>query len=380
MKVNCITELLPGRALERARFLDDHLAKTKTPVGPLHGLPISVKEHIGMAGLSLNGGFISFHNHTASEDAHILKILWNAGAVFYARTTQPQTLMHLETSSDYYGATVNPSNRHLTSGGSSGGEGALIGLRGSCLGIGTDIGGSISSPCANNGLYGLQPTSNRVPVAGMFASMMGQDAILPVKGPLSTSLEGVKLFMQMVLTAKPWLTEPSLVPMPWDAQAAIHAPEKPLKIAIMWSDGVVNSHSPITRALREVHDSLSKVPNVTVVDWTPWKHDYTCSIIASLYFVDGEDEDKVALEASGEPWVPLSKHILENEFTKRLGIAELWEWQNKREKYRTDYAKLWNDTGGDRIGGTEERKGTVDAILCPTGPGVAPLLNTAKWW
>lgn len=60
-------------------------------------------------------------------------ILWDAGCVFYARTTQPQTIMHLETSSNIYGRTVNPYNRDLTPGGSSGGEGALIGMRGSLL-------------------------------------------------------------------------------------------------------------------------------------------------------------------------------------------------------------------------------------------------------
>lgn len=97
-----------------------------------------------MQGLGLNAGLVSLWDNKAEEDAHILKILWNAGAVFFARTTQPQTLMHLETSSNLYGVTVNPFNRVLSSGGSSGGEGALLGLRGSCLGIGTDIGGSIS--------------------------------------------------------------------------------------------------------------------------------------------------------------------------------------------------------------------------------------------
>lgn len=111
------------------------------PLGPLHGLPISVKEHIGMKGLGLNTGYVAFWDKVAQEDAHILQILWDAGAVFHARTTQPQTMMHLETDSNLYGVTVSPYNRDLSPGGSSGGEGALIGLRGSCLGIGTDIGG-----------------------------------------------------------------------------------------------------------------------------------------------------------------------------------------------------------------------------------------------
>lgn len=140
------------KALERARYCDEYRAKTGKPLGPLHGLPISVKEHIGMKGLNQNCGFIAWADRVAPEDALILTLLHNAGCVFYARTTEPQCLMHLETASNLYGVTVNPYNRSLTSGGSSGGEGALLGLRGSCLGIGTDIGGSIRSPAANCGV------------------------------------------------------------------------------------------------------------------------------------------------------------------------------------------------------------------------------------
>ena len=94
-QVNCVTELLPDRALARAKELDAYYAEHKKTVGPLHGLPISVKEHIGMRGLGLNAGFVSWWDRVADEDAHILKILWNAGCVFYVRTTQPQTLVEL---------------------------------------------------------------------------------------------------------------------------------------------------------------------------------------------------------------------------------------------------------------------------------------------
>lgn len=215
---NCITELLPEKAIARAKFLDDYLSKHGKPVGPLHGLPISVKEHIGMKDLGLNAGFVSWWDHKGEDDALVLKILWKAGCVFYARTTQPQTLMHLETSNNLYGVTSNPYNSQLTSGGSSGGEGALVALRGSCLGLGTDIGGSVRSPSANCGLYGLRPSSYRIPVSGWSATMAGQEQIVAVLGPISTTLEGVKLFMKTVLDGKPWLSEPSLVPIPWRDQ------------------------------------------------------------------------------------------------------------------------------------------------------------------
>jgi amidase len=98
-----VTELLPKRALERASYLDNYLKTHGKPVGPLHGIPISVKEHIGMEDCDLNAGFVAWVGNHCAEDAHILQILWAAGAVFYVRTTQPQALMHLETSGNIYG-------------------------------------------------------------------------------------------------------------------------------------------------------------------------------------------------------------------------------------------------------------------------------------
>ena len=96
-----------------------------------------------MAGLRLSTGYCAWWEHRASADARVLQILHRAGAVFHARTTEPQTMMHLETDSNLWGVTVCPFDTCLSAGGSSGGEGALLGARGSCLGIGTDIGGMV---------------------------------------------------------------------------------------------------------------------------------------------------------------------------------------------------------------------------------------------
>ncbi|KAL9083098.1 MAG: hypothetical protein Q9159_005972 [Coniocarpon cinnabarinum] len=358
--------------------LDEYLAHNGKPVGPLHGLPISVKEHINMKGLGINGGYCSEYETIAEHDVHMLKILYDAGAVFYARTTQPQTVMHLETSSNLYGTTVNPFNRNLTAGGSSGGEGALLALRGSCLGIGSDIGGSIRSPAANNGLFGLRPTAYRVPCANIMMPPVGDEGIIGVYGPLSTTLEGINLFMRTVLAPSPWLTEPSLVPLPW--REDVDFLPKKLKVGVMWDDGVVKPHPPIQRALRGTVANLREAGDVEIVDWHPHQHDYAWRLIQSLYFPDGGESDKAAIARSGEPWLPLSRFILsENPYVKHLSVPELWDLVNERETYRTEYAKLWNETatGTDELG---RPTGMVDVILCPAGPSAAPLLETARYW
>lgn len=377
---NCVTELLPEKALSRAAFLDNYLKQNGKPLGPLHGLPISVKEHIGMKGLGLNAGYVAWWGKTAPEDARVLQILSRAGAVFHARTTQPQTLMHLETDSNLYGVTVNPYNTDLSAGGSSGGEGALVGARGSCLGIGTDIGGSIRNPAACNGIYGLKPTAFRTPTDGWSSTAPGADPIATVIGPLSTSLEGIKLFMKTILSAKPWLHEPALIPTSWNDSYHI-SPQQPLKIAIMWNDEVVQPHPPITRALNIMAARLATVDNITVVDWKPHLHDEAWAIISSLYFTDGGAEDAAIMAQSGEPWRPLTEWIIkENPCVKRLKMKELWYWLEEREAYRSEYAKVWNDTATTKDEETGELGGMVDAIICPVGPSVATRHNTAKYW
>lgn len=98
-QTNCVTELLPERALARAQELDDYFRDNKKPLGPLHGLPISVKEHVGMKGLALNAGLVVWADKQADDDALLLKILFRAGCVFYVRTTEPQTLVSSQTCS-----------------------------------------------------------------------------------------------------------------------------------------------------------------------------------------------------------------------------------------------------------------------------------------
>ncbi|KAF2639078.1 amidase [Massarina eburnea CBS 473.64] len=363
--VNCITELLPSRAVKQAEELDAYYREHQRPMGPLHGLPISVKEHIGFKGLRCSTGYVSQYDRIPNEDAHVLQILQEAGAVFHCRTTEPQTMMHLETDSNLWGVTNNPYNKNLTSGGSSGGEGALISLHGSPLGIGSDVGGSIRNPAANCGIYGIKPTAFRIPTDGWGYAMAGADAIDSVLGPLSTSLSGLKLFMKTIIDAQPWLTEPAVIPMPWrDYQLP---QDRPLRIGVLWHDGVVRPHPPITRALNMVTEELQR-NGIEVVDFKPHLHDEAWAIISSLYFTDGGAWDSEAIDSSGEPWRPLSKWILkDNPCVKNLSVGEMSYWLEEREAYRKEYALHWN-------------KFNVDLLLTPVGPGVAPKHNTAKYW
>ena len=235
--------------------------------------------------------------------------------------------------------------------------------------------------------------------------MFGEEQVVPVIGPMSTSIAGIKLFMQSLLDQKPWLLDPSLVNIPWKTAPLLRTDastgKRKLRVGVLADDGVVRPHPPIQRGLKSVVDALKASPpsnqdvEIEIVDFPPHNHAAAWRIIASLYFGDGGAEEREAIDASGEPWRPLSDFILkENPHVKPEGLTvkELWELTCQREGYRAEYARHWNsvNTGlpgpgqeGDAIPepldeGAEERM--VDVILAPVGPGVAPKLDGARYW
>ena len=217
-----------------------------------------------------------------------------------------------------------------------------------------------------------------MPCADILIPPVGEEGIIGVYGPLSTTLSGINLFMRTVLAPSPWLVEPSLVPLPW-RESTPFLPQK-LKVAVMYDDGVVRPHPPLQRALREAVDKLREAPDVEVVEWTPHRPEHAWRIISTLYFCDGGDPDKREIARTGEPWLPLSRWIMtENPFVRRLDVSEIFKWTGEREKYRTEYAEKWNATatGTDELG---RPTGAVDVILCPVGPGAAPPLECSKYW
>lgn len=209
--------------------------------------------------------------------------------------------MALETCSNITGTTTNPHNTALTPGGSSGGESALQALYGSPLGIGSDIGictpplcsfgdfiltprtgGSIRSPAANCGLYGLKPSTGRLPLVGCGAYVLGCETILGILGPLSPTLGGVEIFMKTIIESKPWLSDPMMLPIPWrDQESHIHRDGKKLTVGVMWTDDVVTPAPAVTRALREVVDLLRITDGVEVIEWKAFQQKEALEILVS---------------------------------------------------------------------------------------------------
>jgi len=365
-------------AVKRAEDLDAYFAEKGCTIGPLHGLPVSIKDHIMVQGLDTATGYISWCYRTvADKDAVAVNILKQAGAVIYVKTNNPQTLLSLETDNNIFGKTLNPFNRDLTPGGSSGGESALIAFHGSPLGIGTDIGGSIRLPAACTGLYGFKASVGRIPHAGLLGSHDGMDAIVGVLGPLARSARDLSLFCKVMLEYKPWLVEPPLLEIPWkeDVVNGAGLPSR-LSFGILWDDGVVKPHPPIQAALQKLKQQLLEAGH-EVIDWVPIDHKYAWELITKLYFLDGGEEYRDVLAESGEPPTAQTEWILSQVPNRGcpFSISEIFKLNLEREKFRVKLAEHWNQTKNRTTTGRP-----IDAIISPTASSLAPKHGGTRWW
>lgn len=219
---------------------------------------------------------------THQVESQITKELLSCGAVLYCKTSVPQTLILGDTYNNVIGRTLNPHNHNLSCGGSSGGEAALMALRGSTLGVGTDIGGSVRIPAAFCGIFSLKPTPERVSYRDAANTNPGQNTYRSALGFISTSLDGCELALKSLLSTRPWLQDPAVVPIPYrqdvfddvlsraDAGGRAKA-DRPLKLGILWRDGSVEPHPPIRRGMAIVAEAVKKAGH-KLVDWNPPPH------------------------------------------------------------------------------------------------------------
>ncbi|THC94695.1 hypothetical protein EYZ11_005840 [Aspergillus tanneri] len=241
--------------LQQAKELDESLDKGGSLKGPLHGVPVALKDSHEVAGHAVTMGYVARRNNIAKQDSTLVATLRAAGAVFFCKTTMPQSGMALETVSNLWGRTLNPFNKDLGAGGSSGGDATLVALRGSPIAPSTDMGGSIRVPAAFNGLYGIRPTSDRIPKGGMHNTNTGNITIKLSCGPVCRSLDDLELFTSIINAHPRNKYDVTSVPVPWRSLPSL---DRKLVIGIMKWDGVVMPHPPVLRALEHTKQTLEK--------------------------------------------------------------------------------------------------------------------------
>ncbi|KAF7511208.1 hypothetical protein GJ744_005105 [Endocarpon pusillum] len=379
---NCLHETFFDAALSDAKDLDDYLAKHGKTLGPLHGVPISLKDQFHVKGVDTSMGYVGWIGtfqgikndpRKGVYESEMVRELRALGAVLYCKTSVPHTLMSGETVNNIIEYTWNPKNRNLCSGGSSGGEGALIGLKGSPAGFGTDSGGSIRVPAAFNGLYGIRPSAGRLPFEGMPNSMDGQNSILSVVGPLATTIGGVRLLVKAILSQSPWLHDPLVVDMPWrdwvehetqDLIKAAASGNSKLSFATLKHDGVVGLHPPVARALQLCADLLAKAGH-KVIEWKPPSHEHGAKLVFNSWKYDGGADIHSAMALSGEP-LAQQLFLFGDKPEKQYSAAEISANNVALREWRKQYMDYWNST--TELTGTGR---PVDGVITAVAPFAA---------
>ena len=355
--LNCFCFVWSEEALEAAKRADAATAKNE-PLGPLHGLPVALKDTTPTAGHRTTLGSFTHEHWIPDKDAYIVGALQRAGAIIVGKTTTPEFAHTLITDSPLWGVTRNPWNLERTPGGSSGGSAAAVAAGCVPLAEGTDMGGSVRIPAAWCGIVGLKPGLGRIPMD----TLPGLFDLISHHGPLARTVDDARLFLQA--TQGPDDADILSVPCPLDLRDPTPSSVDGLRLALSIDLGLWAVDADIEKAVRSGADALSRAGAVVE-----------------------EVEVRVSPRDDNEVWTQLWAvfmaayygHVLE-EYRDRMDpdVVALIERGNalsavdlkRLELERTD---LWH-----RIGAVLANH---DAIICPTmstGPAAAAKAQRRK--
>ena len=345
-KLHATVEILAERALAEANSADVALTRGEA-VGALHGVPFSIKDSIELAGTVCTAGTLGRSGAAAStEDAALVARLRRAGGIPIAKTNLPDLLFAFESDNLLFGRTNNPYDLSRTSGGSSGGEAALIAACGSPLGLGSDAAGSVRLPAAFCGIAGIKPTSGRLPRTGHFPPAGGWIESLWQIGPMARRVED--LVTAMPLLAGPDEYDPTAIGMPVLDPAAVRL--RDLRAAFYTDNGFAAAQPEVAEVVRAAAQSLAAE--------TACMDEARPACLAAAYDL----EMKLLGPDGGDS---LRRYLADLGSTRLHPL--LTGWLDKLEPYRTDLAGLqgywaeWDSYRAEMFAFLRR----YDAILCP---------------
>ena len=254
-KINAIVALDIERAKEKAKEADNKIS-LKSKLGPLHGLPMTIKDAFEVEGIVSTGGNPAWKDNIPKRNAEAVQRLVDAGAIIFGKTNVPFLSSDLQSFNKIYGTTNNPWDLERTPGGSSGGSAAALAAGMTPLELGSDIGGSIRVPAHFCGLYGHKPSYNIISEVGHMPPPPGSILTgngLSVAGPLARSPEDLEIALDVLVAAQEQDSQAWKVKLPKARTKKI----KELKIAVWPDEPYAEADDEITSLRKDTAEDLS---------------------------------------------------------------------------------------------------------------------------
>ena len=297
-RLNAVVVPMFDQARQDAQRADDAVRRGK-PLGPLHGVPMTIKECFHVAGTPSTIGLSARQNLVDEQDGILVQRLRSAGAIILGKTNVSQLMMYQESANPVYGATCHPVDEQRSPGGSSGGEAAVIAAGGSPLGLGSDMGGSIRQPCHACGIQGIKPTSGRLPTSGLTTNLPGMEAIAFQPGPMARHVEDLTLALKVLSEQNGSQTDLQSPP------GAIGKPNRvdlsSLRIGKFKDDGLFLASPAIRRAVDEAGTVLQR-QGATVETFEPPDVGEAVELFCAILAADGASGLRRLLRGSKVDW------------------------------------------------------------------------------
>jgi len=376
-RLNAVVQKRFDAARREADQVDAAVAEGERALGPLAGVPMTIKECFDVRGMTANIGIEGLGQQPTPEDGPLVARLKAAGAIVLGKTNIPQLMSMHETDNPVYGRTNNPWDLSRSPGGSSGGEAAVIAAGGSPLGLGNDLGGSIRIPAHFCGIHGIKPTSGRLTNLGALANFRGLEAMVPQPGPLARHVDDLTLAVRLLAAEGLERIDPQVAPgFPIEPKIVSL---KGLRAAAWTDDGYFTPCPAVRRLMGEAVEALRQVGvDVQMVD--PPDVPEAMRLYFGIVTADGGADMRRLLGHSRRDWrvrrmlLPLLMprwmrravatglaalgHAREADTLRAAGPMSAdayWQLSYQKNLYAAAYARRLNGGG-------------FDFVLCPTHP------------
>ena len=319
--LNAVVQIAADRARTEAQEADAAIARGESK-GKLHGVPFTLKDSIDTEGIITTGGTLGRKDYVPDADATVAARLRAAGGILLGKTNTPELTLAGETNNLVYGQSNNPFDVSRTTGGSSGGAGAIVSTGGAAFDIGSDTGGSVRYPAHFCGIAGLKPNSGRVPRTGhIVPHSMGAVDSLTQNGPMARYVEDLALLLP-IISGPDW-NDPAIVPMPLGDPADVDI--SGLRVCFYTDNGIRTPTAETVAAVRAAADALA---------------DAGCAVTEDVPSVIAENPDisNMLSGGDGRAW---TQRLLD-----KWGTTETHPWLTRRMERASEHQAEVGDFSG----------------------------------